>query len=172
MTRQDEARAAALAILGALIGVAVIAVLAWSVGPAEGQFAAPGTTLRPRLLSSVAVSPVTAGSTVYLAVDGGDVAASQGAVAHPFDRVVLRRLRCGVSVAPGSGETVTLTVQTGACGTALADSAVACTISGTATTANDLADVVTVADGECAVLKAIYSAGAAASLPRAQLAAF
>lgn len=149
----------------------VLALLAWAI-PAPGQWASTGTSVKPRLLSSVAVSPVTASSTVFLALDGGDVSATQGAVAHPFDRVVLRRLRCGVSVAPGTGETITLTVQTGACGTALADSSVACTISGTATTGADLADTVTVADGECAVLKAIYSAGAAASLPRAQLAAF
>lgn len=140
--------------------------------PAHGQWAQPGTSARPRLLSSVAVSPVTPSSTVYLALAGGDVSSTQGVVAQPFDRAVLRRLRCAVSVAPGTGETVTITVQTGTCGTALADSTVTCTISGTNTTATDLTHTVAVADGECAVAKAIYSAGAAASLPRTHLAAY
>lgn len=169
---ERERRAAACAILASAMGAALIVLLAWWTAPAHGQWAQPGTSVRPRLLSSVAVSPVATGSTVYLALDGGDVSPTQADVAHPYDRVVLRRLRCAVSVAPGTGESVSLTVQTGACGTALADSAVACTISGTATTASDLADAITVADGECAALKATYSAGAAASLPRAQLAAF
>lgn len=168
--RAARAIRAALVVAGCAVAAGAMVLLA--AGRSHGQWAAPGTTVRPRLLSSVAVSPVTAGSTVYLALDGGDVAPTQGVVAQPTDRVLLRRLRCAVSVAPGVGQTVTITVQTGACGTALADSAVSCTISGTATTATDLTDAVTVADGECAVHKAIYSAGAAASLPRAQLAAY
>lgn len=148
----------------------VALVLVASAAPA--QWAAPGTSVRPRLLTSAPVSPVAPSSTVYLSIDGGDVSPTQSVVAQATDRVVMRRLRCSVTVAPGAGETVTLTVQTGACGTALADSAVACTISGTNTAASDLADTITASDGECAAHKATYSAGAAASTPRAQLAAY
>ena len=171
MMREHDIRAGALVVAGCALGAALVVLLAWAL-PAHGQPGASSTTVRPRLLSGVAVSPINSGSTVYLAIAGGDVSPTQAVVAQPFDRAVLRRLRCAVSVAPGTGETVTLTVQTGTCGAALADSAVSCTISGTATAATDLTDIVTVADGECAAIKAIYSIGAAASLPRAQLAAY
>lgn len=164
-----------------VVSVAAVACVAWLGAlladtmfplPAQGQWAQPGTSARPRLLSSVAVSPVAPSSTVYLALAGGDVSPTQAVVAQPFDAAVLRRLRCAVSVAPGAGESVTLTVQTGVCGTALADSLVTCVIADTATTAADLTHAVILAAGECAAVKATYSAGAAASLPRTQLAAY
>jgi len=151
-------------------GLIFAALLAAS--SAAAQLPGSPAVVRPHAFSSTPVTDITPGSTVYLSIDGADLSTTQSKVAQRLNATVLRRARVTLPTAPGAGETVTLTAQTGTCGTALADSTLVVTVSGTSTTADDLTHSITVPDGNCAVWKATYSAGAAASAPHAHVAAF
>lgn len=125
-----------------------------------------GTTLqRDRLIGGSALA-IDGGSTVYTPIDGTDVSATSVKMQVKFGATTrLRKLVCRVNTAPTSTETVILTVQTGTCGGALNDSSLACTITGAAVDAED-SDPVTIAAGECAVMKVTYSSSAVTSTPR------
>lgn len=148
---------------------ALIGLLA---APSMGQQVGGGLLAGGSTLVSAPVSPITNGQTKYLSLDGSDVSGDSTEVQTQLDGGTLKRLRCYTSIAPGAGETVTLTIQTGVCGTALSNSTLVCTVSGTAQTADDLTNAVAVTAGQCGVIKVDYSVGAATSFPRAWLRVF
>ncbi|MGE0289063.1 MAG: hypothetical protein AB7I42_22940 [Bradyrhizobium sp.] len=119
------------------------------------------------VLIAAPASPATSGQTVYVSLAGSDMSGSVTDVQTRLDAGTLKRLRCYVSAAPGSGQTVTLTVQTGACNTALSNTALSCVVSDTDQHADDLLNGVAVTAGQCGAIKVTYSAGAQMSFPRA-----
>ncbi|MDX2165737.1 MAG: hypothetical protein SF182_01680 [Deltaproteobacteria bacterium] len=144
-------------------------LLLLAAAPALGQGVNSASAPKPRILGGGPVTPITGGNALYLQVGGSDISGDVNDVATPLPAGRARRLRCSVSVAPGSGKSVTLTLQTGVCGTALADSALTCTTSNTSTTSNDSTNTVSVPAGTCVAVKATYSSGAATSMPRFSL---
>lgn len=148
----------ACALVAALLLVPCVATA--QLGPGTA------TVVRGHAQTATPVTAITAGQTMYLSIDGSDLSATQADVQTRMEAGTLRDARAYVSVAPGGGQSVTFTAQSGACGTALADSSVVVTVSGTNRTADDLTNSVPIAAGECATWKVTYSASAQSSLPR------
>lgn len=137
---------------------------------AGAQFPGPGTSVRTVNLAFGSSTIITGGSTLYLSIGNADVSATQTEGATPWATASLKKLRCALTAAPGAGKTVTVTIQTGTCGSALASSTVVATISGaSATTGDDLTNTVAVAAGQCVVAQVIYDSGAVASVPRCSI---
>lgn len=141
-------------------------------GAAVAQLPGAGTTNRPRLLTSAPFTPVGPSQTLYVSIDGSNISTDVAKVATRFRTGgVIADFGTTVDVAPGTGESVAVTVQTGTCGTSLADSAIALSVAGAAIEATD-ADRVTLAPGECAALKVTTSSGAVVLTPTSQASLF
>jgi hypothetical protein len=118
------------------------------------------------------VRPVTCGctgaigaATKYLAAPGQAVAAAQVALYQArFSGEVVRNLSANLATAPGGSDTVAITVQKSSDnGATWSDLAVTATITGAAKSATDLVHSATLAAGDLLAIKAVSSAGTAAS---------
>jgi hypothetical protein len=118
------------------------------------------------------VRPVTGGctgavgaATKYLAAPGQAPAASPVALYQArFTGEVVRSLSANLATAPGGADTVAFTVQKSSDnGTTWSDLAVTATITGAAKGASDLVHSATLAAGDLVAIKAVSSAGTAAS---------
>lgn len=122
-------------------------------------------------LRAAALGVIDGGDTVYLPLDGRDADTSPARVQHQFPQTTRTvQIDCAVDVAPGAGETVTLTLQKGTCG-ALSATGLACEIADTDTSGNGVATI-TIAADECAAVHANYSGGAASSTPSFEITAY
>ncbi len=142
--------------------IALVALLV--AGAAAAQLPGVGTTNRPRLFTSAPFTSISPNQTLYLSIDGSNVSTDVNKVAvRSRQGGVLAAFGTTLDAAPGTGESITITVQTGTCGTALADSAIAITIADANTDGID-DDRVALPPGQCAALKVTTSAGVAIDL--------
>ncbi len=114
------------------------------------------------------VTAVTQGQVVYCPIGSTDTSPNHAEQQTPWRTArTATAIACSVDVAPGSGQSVRVTFQAGACGTVLADSTLelTCLVSGTNTSASDTGSFA-VSAGECVNAKVTYSAAAATSVPR------
>lgn len=129
---------------------------------------APAFALAQVVWPGGCITQVAAGQIVYCPLGSSDTSANHAEQQTPLrSATTATAIDCSVDIAPGTGESVRVTFQAGACGTVLADSslAVSCLISGTNKTASDTGSF-GVSAGECVNTKVTYSAGATTSVPR------
>lgn len=138
------------------------------VAAAAGAIEPPERPLRRVLLSGSAITRITGNTLVWMPLDGDNVAGSADEVQTPVDNLRLRTMRCTVTVAPGTGETVTFEVVGGDCGDLGSETptALSCSITNTAKEGTGSASVLV---PECGAVKITYSAGAATSVPTFRL---
>lgn len=114
------------------------------------------------IFSTGAATALTSGATRYTAISLADDDALSPTEAREQQLIssagVIENLFAEVTTAPGTGETVTITLRLNG-----ADTALTCTISGTGTTASDTTHTVTVAAGDSVCYKTVTSASSAAA---------
>ncbi len=98
-------------------------------------------------------------ATVYLRVPGQTADGTEYQLARTTRGGGLRNLYCKLGTAPGMGESVTVTARMDG-----ADLALACTISGAATTCSNTATILSALAGQNLSLKAVSTAATAADL--------
>jgi hypothetical protein len=138
------------------------------VALAAGAIEPPERPPRRVPLSGSAVTPITSSTVVWMPLDGDNVSLDPDEVQVPVDGLRLRTMRCTVTTAPGTGETVTLAVVSGDCGTlgAASPTSLACSITNAAKEGSGSASVLV---AECGAVKVTYSSGAATSVPTFRL---
>lgn len=116
-----------------------------------------------RSINAGCAGAITA-ATKYLATPGQAKASAQVALyAVRFTGEVIRNLSVNLATAPGGSDTVVTTVQKSSDnGATWTDTALTCTITGTAKAATDLTDAVTLTAGDLLAVKVVSSAGTAA----------
>ena len=138
------------------------------VAAAAGAIEPPQRPLRRVPLSGSAVTPIAASAVVWMPLDGDNVSSNADEVQTPVDGLRLRTMRCTVTAAPGTGESVTLAVVSGNCGAlgAASPTSLACSITNAAKEGSGSASVLV---AECGAVKVTYSSGAATSVPTFRL---
>jgi hypothetical protein len=135
---------------------------------AVGAIEPPQRPLRRVPLTGSAVTRFAGGNVAWMPIGGDNVSPNADEVQTPVDGLRVRVFRCTVTTAPGVGESVTLELISGNCGTlgAASPTPLACSITNTATEGSGSASVLI---GECGAVKITYSAGASTSVPTYRL---
>lgn len=125
-----------------------------SDGVLTDEFAAPP-------LISAPITVITANTTIYAPIGGGDLSTTQTDMQVAMGARRLGRLRAYFSTAPGGTDTVTATLVSGTCGSSMSNTAVTCTATGSAKTCTDMTNVASITQGQCVAWKLDTSATAA-----------
>lgn len=141
---------------------ALIATLALAASVHAAQL---GPRVLPRVEVSEASTPIAGGSSLWLPLGSTAVYGTSTEAETVVGKAIALHARFKVTLAPGSTETVVMTLHKGTCG-AISSTALTGTILGSATEDEDLTDRVAIAPGECAAWNVTYSASAATSVPR------
>lgn len=122
-----------------------------------------GTPLPPVIFMST-LGEVTAGTTMHIGPSTADASQARAQVIAPT-AMSIDNTRCCASVAPGTGESFTITMADGACTGALSDSAAqVVTISDTARCGQESGAAEAVSAGNCYAFKVVPSAAAATAV--------